>query len=668
MADLVIAEYEEIANVADAIRSKTGITDTMTLSEMASNVMSISGTDITIDSELSETSTNPVQNKVVTKEIRQLSEEIADQVKKTGGTEEDVFTGFVDAYVNNGVLQYGALSGVKTAIVEMKKGATYIIEVEGENKVFATFETNSVVSGTQMIPIWRDEESKNVKTHTYKNTLGYGYLVVYISGVNNDIKCSIIEKNDNVTLLVKKEPIYTQEQTEKAIKENLTNYKNEECFDGNFRNFGVSSGKIWWNPKVISTLITMTEGVTYNISVSGIYNRFVICICDSLLGNTDALTVHSESVTDQRERTFKYTNDDGKKYLFVCVAYSLENLDCNCSITIENSDNLDLPFELNGIRVPTYNQMVNMVEKYTHGSYASLSDVSNVGKTSDLYAMYDNLIESYPDYVTKNVLGQNSLGSDVVEYVFSHNNYNVKETRRTKDSEIEKPVVLIVTGLHGDERSSVMGTYQFAKDLCEYSTDLFPLREKIVFKIIPVGVPYSFDNNRRLNENNVNINRNFTTNWTLTSAGNDYSGESPADQMETQVIESWIAQNSNASLFIDFHNSGYEDEVSYLAGANSVENMMTLKKAFLKGIDDVIPHWERDFKLNPELIMSYTGDFYIAAFAYRQAQATGILSTCLECSWNQNGSGKHSDLTIKVNAESLGNMLLGILKYSEIIS
>lgn len=76
MADLVIAEYEEIANVADAIRSKTGSTDTMTLSEMASNVMSISGTDITIDSALSETSTNPVQNKVVTKEIRQLSEEI----------------------------------------------------------------------------------------------------------------------------------------------------------------------------------------------------------------------------------------------------------------------------------------------------------------------------------------------------------------------------------------------------------------------------------------------------------------------------------------------------------------------------------------------------------------------------------------------------------------
>lgn len=78
MTDLVIAEYEDIANVADAIRSKTGITDTMTLSEMASNVMSISGTDITIDSDLSETSTNPVQNKVVTKEIRRLSEEIVD--------------------------------------------------------------------------------------------------------------------------------------------------------------------------------------------------------------------------------------------------------------------------------------------------------------------------------------------------------------------------------------------------------------------------------------------------------------------------------------------------------------------------------------------------------------------------------------------------------------
>lgn len=40
----VIAEYEEIVNVADAIRSKTGATESMTLNEMASNVMTISGT------------------------------------------------------------------------------------------------------------------------------------------------------------------------------------------------------------------------------------------------------------------------------------------------------------------------------------------------------------------------------------------------------------------------------------------------------------------------------------------------------------------------------------------------------------------------------------------------------------------------------------------------
>lgn len=78
MADLVIAEYEEIANVADAIRSKTGITDTMTLSEMASNVSNIIGDGVMLDTALSETSTNPVQNKVVTEEFRRLSEEIVD--------------------------------------------------------------------------------------------------------------------------------------------------------------------------------------------------------------------------------------------------------------------------------------------------------------------------------------------------------------------------------------------------------------------------------------------------------------------------------------------------------------------------------------------------------------------------------------------------------------
>ena len=76
MTDLVIAEYEDIANVADAIRSKTGITDTMTLSEMASNVSNIIGDGVMLDTALSETSTNPVQNKVVTEEFRRLSEEL----------------------------------------------------------------------------------------------------------------------------------------------------------------------------------------------------------------------------------------------------------------------------------------------------------------------------------------------------------------------------------------------------------------------------------------------------------------------------------------------------------------------------------------------------------------------------------------------------------------
>lgn len=93
MVDLVIAEYEDIANVADAIRSKTGITDKMTLSEMASNVMSISGTEITIDSELSETSSNPVQNKVVTEEFIRLSEENANHENRIKTLEQGGTTG-----------------------------------------------------------------------------------------------------------------------------------------------------------------------------------------------------------------------------------------------------------------------------------------------------------------------------------------------------------------------------------------------------------------------------------------------------------------------------------------------------------------------------------------------------------------------------------------------
>jgi hypothetical protein len=83
MADLVLCEHEDLTAVADAIRNQTGQTEGMTLASMPSAINSIKAEVINVDSELSTTSENPVQNKIITERINTLSNE---KVDKTGAS------------------------------------------------------------------------------------------------------------------------------------------------------------------------------------------------------------------------------------------------------------------------------------------------------------------------------------------------------------------------------------------------------------------------------------------------------------------------------------------------------------------------------------------------------------------------------------------------------
>jgi hypothetical protein len=405
--------------------------------------------------------------------------------------------------------------------------------------------------------------------------------------------------------------------------------------------------------EVKSCVISAEKNKLYKFVVSGNHNRFFICGCiGSTAVGTESPILYNSNNREWRNSvdTAEYFNDT-YDFFVVTIAYDDGYGSFTGSLTYTVSDG----------------EATNKnVAQYDH--YVSHSDISNAFNTSSLYTAYDKLVSGFPDYVSKNTLGQDSSGQNIAEYVFSHGNYNAKETQRNRDDVVAKPVVLIMTGIHGDEKTSIVATYQFMKDLCEYNSKLFTLRENLIFKVIPVACPYGFDNNSRLNENAVNINRNFDVNWIATEQGNNYSGESASDQLETQILQAWIDANMEASLCIDYHNSGYVNEVSCLMGSNVADNMSGLKKSYLKGISDFVPYLEDVQGFDPALVMAYTGDFGAQAMSYKYAENKGILSVCLECSWDQNGSGKHSNLSIKTGAECLGNLLLGAYRYSDVLS
>lgn len=111
----VLYEESDVQDIADAIREQNGSTETYTVSEMGDAVRSL-GTPI--DSELSETSTNPVQNKVVTAKFNELSATIDDMkedIENVGSPTDEQIQTAVDNYLDE-----NPVSGT----TEVKKMAT----------------------------------------------------------------------------------------------------------------------------------------------------------------------------------------------------------------------------------------------------------------------------------------------------------------------------------------------------------------------------------------------------------------------------------------------------------------------------------------------------------------------------------------------------------------
>lgn len=426
------------------------------------------------------------------------------------------------------------------------------------------------------------------------------------------------------------------------------------------RNVTFNQGEIVFYDAARTFVIPVEKHKKYRFTFSGKRNRTWI---GGVTGTPFAAGLPAKNIVSaasgETEETAVLECESGEfDYLLAGVAYSYTG-ELTASVTYEVSD-VD-GFVIKGIPFATKRDLEEAFQSQGD-CYISGANVSVATNADAVHALYDNLVERYPHYVTKN-----DLGGGLFEYVFSTGNYNYQTAHRNKDAELSKPVVLILAGIHGREKAGVMSTYQLFADMCGNNYNLFDLRENVTFKVIPCGNPSGYDNNTRGNANGVNINRNFDINWTAMPVGNDYAGASPADQIETQILQNWMNSNNTANLYIDYHNSAYTDEVSWVAGQSRITNMDVLKKAYLQGIYDIAPYLEHVQGFSRDVIMAYTGYSTIEATSYRYAEEVGILPVCLECSEDQNNSGLNSFLTIKTGAECLGNMLISVRNRTDLL-
>lgn len=322
-----------------------------------------------------------------------------------------------------------------------------------------------------------------------------------------------------------------------------------------------------------------------------------------------------------------------------------------------------------------------------------------VGKAHDdinaeyIWGLYDALMAAYPDKVQKKEHTNNDGTFTNYEYVISTGEYSTEGLYATAygcDPHIKKPKYLVLNAIHGTERKTTLSTYRFIRDVLSGHNVPPAFREGAILSVMPVGTPSAFDAFTRPNGGSVDINRNFDWEWEegqgTDGATSFTNGDSAASEKETQAIANWLADNKDAELFIDFHNSGMLNEkVAVLSlPDNSISN--TARKVALRGVDRVIPLW-RDVIGYPatvlangrtdtdgdgnrveerDVIFSYSATVDKGGWAFAYAQSVlGISSIVIETAVYYGGyyEYKANETTyqpevIAMGAEALGNILM----------
>lgn len=119
------------------------------------------------------------------------------------------------------------------------------------------------------------------------------------------------------------------------------------------------------------------------------------------------------------------------------------------------------------------------------------------------------------------------------------------------------PKIVLVSGQHGDETSSIWCVWKLLDALCRNDAEhraITLLRNFCDIYIVPLANPYGIENFTRVNENGINLNRDYAVkNW-VSNSGETGSPTAANSQYSTRCISWWIGQIAPDGL-LDLHAS-----------------------------------------------------------------------------------------------------------------
>lgn len=277
------------------------------------------------------------------------------------------------------------------------------------------------------------------------------------------------------------------------------------------------------------------------------------------------------------------------------------------------------------------------------------------------------LVANHSTYVTETALGTASDGQMIYLYDFKP----VRISNQTKPI----PKIIIIAGQHGTEKCNVFGWYYFVRDLLNNWSKhpaLDYLRNHVELMIVPVVNTYGFDNFTYKNANEVNINRNYDSNWTLLedTASSQYGGAEPFDQPESQIVRDLILSNEDALLVIDSHTCSSESAVSYdimtycgvcASTDNYYNRMLDVASHHLSAIS---ANFNVDYELNqPDTIMGFMNTNQGSGILRSWATDNGFVGVLTEGFTGFPNRTAYAGEVYKANEEFVVNYLITAMNY-----
>ena len=317
----------------------------------------------------------------------------------------------------------------------------------------------------------------------------------------------------------------------------------------------------------------------------------------------------------------------------------------------------------------------------------------------EVYTLWEGLQAAHPNIISApTVLG--TIGGKEIR------SYRITPTQMRPDYynarySCEPLKILYVSCVHGGEGAIALDDFAFFKNLVENHKPRV-LWDNCVFEVIPVANPVGYDNHTRLNENNVNLNRNFPAGWSfvpyadITDAdgnvlveGNDYNvstrtpesydpNKDPSEyhviEPGTQILMDFVKSHPDAFLVINRHGTndwadggiaGYAsgkfqaDIETIIASGTATDSMLRGMEAYAATIAAKCPSNRIFSVLHTE---KFQGSFDM------WFTSTGHHGYLMEYCDRFKGESAANDTVRKINITAIANLLIdSVLNNREII-